>query len=92
MPPCKILSAVDEGASRSVPVLTVVSPVKVLIPDSVNVPVPCLVSVVPEPEMTPLKELDVLLVLIVKPVTAIFPEPVICPVVDIRDKLRPPDV
>ena len=54
---------------------------------------PCLVSVVPEPEITPLIELEVLLVLIVKLVKLeIFPDPVICPVVDVRDKLLPPVV
>jgi hypothetical protein len=50
-------------------------------------------SVVPVPEITPVNELAVLLVLMVKFVKPeIFPEPEICPVVDTRDRLLPPDV
>jgi hypothetical protein len=51
------------------------------------------VSVVPVPEITPVNELDVLLVLTVKFVKlAIFPEPVIAPDVEVKDILLPPVV
>ena len=50
MPPLKFISKVVDGANLSVPALTVVKPVKVLLPVSVNVPDPTFVSAIePEP-------------------------------------------
>ena len=62
-------------------------------PLSLTVPAPCLVKVVPEPEMTLVNELEVLSVLIVKfAKPEILAEPLICPVVDTSDKLLLPVV